>query len=104
VESEKVDILKWTVSRMVAPILDGSHGKRLIMGMKLQLDGNGEFRCAIAQVTTNNSGTACSLLKSFVRGQRRMIKGMNSSMMYLIYCKNFCKCHNVSPSSTTIKK
>jgi hypothetical protein len=22
----------------------------------------------------------------------------------LIYCKNFCKCHNVSPPSTTIKK
>jgi hypothetical protein len=22
----------------------------------------------------------------------------------LIYCKNFCKCHNVPPPSTTIKK
>jgi hypothetical protein len=30
--------------------------------------------------------------------------GVNSSMIYLIYCKNFCKCHNVSPPSTTIKK
>jgi hypothetical protein len=27
--------------------------------------------------------------------------GVNSSM---IYCKNFCKCHNVPPLSTTIKK
>jgi hypothetical protein len=27
-----------------------------------------------------------------------------SSMIYLVRCKNFCKCHNVSPSSTTIKK
>jgi hypothetical protein len=27
--------------------------------------------------------------------------GVNSSM---IYCKNFCKCHNVPPPSTTIKK
>jgi hypothetical protein len=26
------------------------------------------------------------------------------SMIYLIYCKNFCKCHNVPPPSTTIKK
>jgi hypothetical protein len=23
---------------------------------------------------------------------------VNSSMLYLIYCKNFCKCHNVSPA------
>jgi hypothetical protein len=29
--------------------------------------------------------------------------GSNSSMTYFIYCENFCKCHNVSPSST-IKK
>jgi hypothetical protein len=25
-------------------------------------------------------------------------------MIYLIYCKNFCKYHNVPPPSTTIKK
>jgi hypothetical protein len=24
--------------------------------------------------------------------------------IYLIYCKNICKCHNVPPLSTTIKK
>jgi hypothetical protein len=24
--------------------------------------------------------------------------GRNSTMIYLIYCKNFCKCHNVSPT------
>jgi hypothetical protein len=29
--------------------------------------------------------------------------GVNSSIIYLIYCKNFCKCHNVPPPSTTIK-
>jgi hypothetical protein len=29
---------------------------------------------------------------------------VNSTMIYLIYCKNFCKCHNISPPSTTIKK
>jgi hypothetical protein len=27
-----------------------------------------------------------------------------ASIIYLIYCKNFHKCHSVSPSSTTIKK
>jgi hypothetical protein len=27
-------------------------------------------------------------------------RGVNSSMIYLIYCKNFCKCHTVSPPST----
>jgi hypothetical protein len=30
--------------------------------------------------------------------------GMNSSKIYLIYFKNFCKCHNVPPPSTTKKK
>jgi hypothetical protein len=29
-----------------------------------------------------------------------MVEGMNSSE---IHCKNFCKCHNVPPPSTTIK-
>jgi hypothetical protein len=24
-----------------------------------------------------------------------MMVGVNSSMTYLMYCKNFCKCHNV---------
>jgi hypothetical protein len=33
--------------------------------------------------------------------KRRMVEGMNSSM---IYCKNLCKCHNVPSSSTTINK
>jgi hypothetical protein len=30
--------------------------------------------------------------------------GVNSAMIYLIHCKNFYKCHNVPPPSTTIKK
>jgi hypothetical protein len=33
----------------------------------------------------------------------RAVEGMNSNIINLIYCKNFCKCHNVSPSSTTMK-
>jgi hypothetical protein len=36
--------------------------------------------------------------------KRRMMEGVNSSMIYLIYCMKFCKCHNVPPPSTTIKK
>jgi hypothetical protein len=31
---------------------------------------------------------------------KREMEGINSSMMYLIYCKNFYKCHNVPPPST----
>jgi hypothetical protein len=31
-------------------------------------------------------------------------RGVNSSKIYLIHFKNFCKCHNVPPPSTTIKK
>jgi hypothetical protein len=34
-----------------------------------------------------------------VGGYRKMMEGANSSM---IYCKNFCKCHNVPPPSTII--
>jgi hypothetical protein len=30
--------------------------------------------------------------------------GVNSSMIYLIFCKNICKCHNVPPPRTAIKK
>jgi hypothetical protein len=38
-------------------------------------------------------------------GKRRiMVEGVDSSRMYLIHCKNFCKCHNVPPPSTAIKK
>jgi hypothetical protein len=28
----------------------------------------------------------------------------DSSLIYLIHCKNICKCHNIPPSSTTINK
>jgi hypothetical protein len=31
-------------------------------------------------------------------------KGMNSNIIYLIHCKNFCKCPNILPPSTTTKK
>jgi hypothetical protein len=41
---------------------------------------------------------------SQMRGRRlRMVEGVSSSMIYLIYCKNLCKCHNVPPPSITIK-
>jgi hypothetical protein len=35
--------------------------------------------------------------------ERRMVEEVNSSMIYLIYCKNFCECYNVPSSSTIIK-
>jgi hypothetical protein len=37
-------------------------------------------------------------------GKRRVVEGVNSSKIYLIHCKNFCKGHNVSPLSTMIQK
>jgi hypothetical protein len=34
-----------------------------------------------------------------MRGKKgEMMEGVNSTMIYLIYCKNFCKCHNASPA------
>jgi hypothetical protein len=38
------------------------------------------------------------------RDKGKWWKRVNSIMIYLIYCKNFCKCHNVIPSNTIIKK
>jgi hypothetical protein len=36
------------------------------------------------------------------RGIKKNGEGVDSSMIYLIHCRNFCKCHNVPPPSTTI--
>jgi hypothetical protein len=36
-------------------------------------------------------------------GERRMVEAVNSCMIYVIYCKNFGKCHNVPLLSTTMK-
>jgi hypothetical protein len=32
------------------------------------------------------------------RGIKENDGGVNSTMIYLIYCKNFCGCHNVPPA------
>jgi hypothetical protein len=32
------------------------------------------------------------------KGWRRAVEGVNSTIMYLICCKNFCKYHNVPPA------
>jgi hypothetical protein len=32
------------------------------------------------------------------------MEGVNSNMIYLIHCKNFCKYHNIPQPNTTIKK
>jgi hypothetical protein len=42
-----------------------------------------------------------------MRGRRdkgEQCRGVKSSMIYLIHCMNFCKCHSVPPPSTIIKK
>jgi hypothetical protein len=35
------------------------------------------------------------------RAWEREVEGVNSSMIYLIHCKNICKCYNVFTPSTT---
>jgi hypothetical protein len=35
---------------------------------------------------------------------RRVVEGVNSSMMYLIHYKNFCKPHNVLLPRITLKR
>jgi hypothetical protein len=39
-----------------------------------------------------------------VEGKERAVEEVNSSMKYLIHCKNLCKNSNVLPPSTIIKK
>jgi hypothetical protein len=39
-----------------------------------------------------------------VEGMKKSGEGINSCMIYLIYCKNLYKCHNVPPPITTIKE
>jgi hypothetical protein len=36
--------------------------------------------------------------------RRKMVEEVNSCTIYLIYCKNLCKCHNVPPPMATIKE
>jgi hypothetical protein len=36
-----------------------------------------------------------------VGGWKRAEEGVNSSVIYLIHCKNLCKCYNVPPPITT---
>jgi hypothetical protein len=44
-----------------------------------------------------------AILGSRERGKRKAVEGISSSI-YFIHCKNFCKCHNVSSSSTIKNK
>jgi hypothetical protein len=37
------------------------------------------------------------------RGEMKESSGGFEFRIYLVHCKNLCKCYNVSPSSTTIK-
>jgi hypothetical protein len=37
------------------------------------------------------------------QGNKGIEQEVNSCKMYLIHCKNLCKCHNVPAPSTTIK-
>jgi hypothetical protein len=64
--------------------------------------GNGQGRVNYA-ANTVYVNEKMILLKLLANGgkERRIVEGMSSSMTYLTYCKNFCKCHNVA--STTIK-
>jgi hypothetical protein len=59
--------------------------------------GKGCRRVNIVQILCVHMYVNRKMLKLFHEWHRR-IKGnmeVNSSMIYLIYCKNFCKCHNV---------
>jgi hypothetical protein len=47
---------------------------------------------------------AAETIPGMGREEKENDGGVNSTMIDLIYCKNFCKCHSVPPLSTTIKE
>jgi hypothetical protein len=46
----------------------------------------------------NGKTTPGEIIPGMGGGSRRMVEGVNLTILYLIYCKNPCKCHNVSPA------
>jgi hypothetical protein len=45
-----------------------------------------------------------AIRERLVRKKRQNKEDFLSSMIYLIYCNNICKCYNTLSPSTTIKK
>jgi hypothetical protein len=43
------------------------------------------------------------LFQEWGRGDEA-VERVNSNMIYLIHCKNLCKCYMYPPPSTTVKK
>jgi hypothetical protein len=62
----------------------------------------GQIKCT--HVCKWKNETCKTVAGMWGRGMEENGGGGNSSMKYLIYGKNFWKCHNVLPPSTTIKK
>jgi hypothetical protein len=54
---------------------------------------------------TSTTKDTLKLFQELGKGdKRRALEGVNSSIIYFIYCKNLCKCYNVPPPSITVKK
>jgi hypothetical protein len=56
-----------------------------------------------SQVCKCNNDTCWNSYRNRGRGMKESSQRVSSSIIYLIYCKSFCKCHNVPPPSTTTK-
>jgi hypothetical protein len=51
-----------------------------------------------------NNDTCCNHSMNGEGRERGAVEGVNSCMIYLIHCKNPCKCCHVPPPITTIKE
>jgi predicted transcriptional regulator len=79
--------------------------KSFLRGNKANKEGMYK-RSETRMISSFSTGTLESIVIwkvtiSWMRGERDKGEwwGMNSSMTYLIYCKNICKCHNVAYSA-----
>jgi hypothetical protein len=88
-------------AEQVLPRGDGRNGEEEVG------KGHGRVKYSANTVHTCKQMEKWDMLKLFQEwwegGIKRMVEEVNSSMVYLIYYKNTCKCHNVPPPST-IKK
>jgi hypothetical protein len=60
----------------------------------------GKWRQEVREFKFSETGTYIKNLSQL----RRMMEGVNSSMIYLLHCKKFCEIHNILPTQHNNKR
>jgi hypothetical protein len=99
---EKQDWESWqTNKKQISKVIDlNLNTSIIILNLKSKDTNKRKILTELIKITLFNY---MLFLQKLGGGIKENDGGVNS-MIYLIYCKNFCKCHNVSPPSKTIIK